>query len=128
MPGRRLYLFANLQRRIPECAVSKPMDFHAICGAARFNGKMKAKIGLDALEPKMLDARSSAAVLSLSSTLSDAMDHDHVVLIMFCHHAGTASPWFDYFVEPHHGRMFLVDSVRQKHCLVKLPTFFPSFV
>ena len=23
------------------------------------------------------------------------MDHDHMVLIMFCHHAGTASPWFE---------------------------------
>ncbi|MDG1992202.1 MAG: hypothetical protein P8J43_07035, partial [Pirellulales bacterium] len=64
-------------------------------GAARFQWKNESKDQLDALEPKMLDARSSAAVLSLSSTLSDAMDHDHMVLIMFCHHAGTASPWFE---------------------------------
>ena len=64
-------------------------------GAARFSWKNESKDQLDALEPKMLDARSSAAVLSLSSTLSDAMDHDHMVLIMFCHHAGTASPWFE---------------------------------
>ena len=64
-------------------------------GAARFQWKNQSKDQLDALEPKMLDARSSAAVLSLSSTLSDAMDHDHMVLIMFCHHAGTASPWFE---------------------------------
>ena len=64
-------------------------------GAARFKWKNESEDQLDALEPKMLDARSSAAVLSLSSTLSDAMDHDHMVLIMFCHHAGTASPWFE---------------------------------
>ena len=64
-------------------------------GAARFKWKNESEDQLDALEPKMLDARSSAAVLSLSSTLSDAMDHDHMVLIMFCHNAGTASPWFD---------------------------------
>ena len=64
-------------------------------GAACFQWKNESKNQLAALEPKMLDARSSAAVLSLSSTLSDAMDHDHMVLIMFCHHAGSASPWFD---------------------------------
>ena len=23
------------------------------------------------------------------------MDHDHMVLMMFCHHAGTVSPWFE---------------------------------
>ena len=63
-------------------------------GAACFQWKNESKNQLAALEPKMLDARSSAAVLSLSSTLSDAMDHDHMVLIMFCHHAGSASPWF----------------------------------
>ena len=64
-------------------------------GAARFKWKNESGDQLDSLEPKMLDARSSAAVLSLSSILSDAMDHDHMVLIMFCHHAGTASPWFE---------------------------------
>jgi len=64
-------------------------------GAARFKWKNESEDQLDALEPKMLDARSSAAVLSLSSILSDAMDHDHMVLIMFCHHAGTATPWFE---------------------------------
>lgn len=64
-------------------------------GAARFKWKNESEDQLDALEPKMIDARSSAAVLSLSSTLSDAMDHDHMVLMMFCHHAGTVSPWFE---------------------------------
>ena len=64
-------------------------------GAARFKWKNESGDQLDSLEPKMLDARSSAALLSLSAILSDAMDHDHMVLIMFCHHAGTASPWFE---------------------------------
>ena len=63
-------------------------------GASRFQWEDESRNRIEAFEPKVVDARSSAAVLSLSSILSDAMDHEHVVLTMFCHHAGTASPWF----------------------------------
>ena len=63
-------------------------------GASRFQWEDESRDRIEAFEPKVVDARSSAAVLSLSSILSDAMDHEHIVLTMFCHHAGTASPWF----------------------------------
>lgn len=43
---------------------------------------------------KLIDARAAGAVLSLPATLGDAMDHDHTVMLLFCHHAGTASRWF----------------------------------
>lgn len=64
-------------------------------GASRFQWEDESKNRIEALEPKVVDARSSAAVLSLSSILSDAMDHEHIVLTMFCHHAGTASPAYE---------------------------------
>ena len=64
-------------------------------GVSRFQWEDESKIRIEAIEPKVVDARSSAAVLSLSSILSDAMDHEHIVLTMFCHHAGTASPAFE---------------------------------
>ena len=63
-------------------------------GASRFQWEDESKNRIEAFEPKVVDARSSAAVLSLSSVLSDAMDHEHIVLTMFCHYAATASPWF----------------------------------
>ncbi len=62
-------------------------------GMARFQWEA-AQSEIDAAAPKLLDARSTATILSLPTTLGDAMDHDHTVMVMFCHHAGTASPWF----------------------------------
>jgi hypothetical protein len=50
---------------------------------------------VEAVRPRLFDGRRAAAVLSLPVILSDAMDHDHTVVLMACHHAGTASPWFD---------------------------------
>ena len=64
-------------------------------GVSRFQWENESKHRIEAIEPKVVDARSSAAVLSLSSILSDAMDHEHIVLTMFCHHAGTASRAFE---------------------------------
>jgi len=62
-------------------------------GMVRFQWEA-AQSQIDAAAPKLLDARSTATILSLPTTLGDAMDHDHTVMVMFCHHAGTASPWF----------------------------------
>lgn len=51
----------------------------------------------EAVRPRLFDARCAAAILALPVSLSDAMDHDHTVVLMGCRHAGTASPWFDMF-------------------------------
>ncbi|NBP87701.1 MAG: hypothetical protein EBU59_04170, partial [Planctomycetia bacterium] len=62
--------------------------------ASRFRWQDAAN-GIDAVRPRLFDGRRAAAVLALPVTLGDAMDHDHTVVLMACHHAGTASPWFD---------------------------------
>ena len=48
---------------------------------------------IDGLARPPLDARSPAAILAMPERLGDAMDHDHVAVITFAHHAGTACPW-----------------------------------
>ena len=64
--------------------------------ASRFRWQDAAD-GIDAVRPRLFDGRRATAVLALPVTLGDAMDHDHTVVLMACHHAGTASPWFDMF-------------------------------
>ena len=63
-------------------------------GMTRFQWEA-ARSQVAAAAPKLLDARSTATILALPTSLGDAMDHDHTVIVMFCHHAGTASPWFE---------------------------------
>jgi len=41
-----------------------------------------------------LDARSPATILSLPEAIGSALDHDHTAIVLFAHHAGTASQWF----------------------------------
>jgi len=41
-----------------------------------------------------LDARSAATILSLPESIGTALDRDHTAIILFAHHAGTASQWF----------------------------------
>ena len=48
---------------------------------------------LEAVAGSPADARTAAAVLALPEILGDAMDHDHVAVVSFAHHAGTASHW-----------------------------------
>ena len=81
--GYRGLLWASFDgRQLPDPAVS------------RFRWQ-DATGGTEAVRPRIVDGRLAAAVLSLPVTLGDAMDHDHTVVLMACHHAGTASPWFD---------------------------------
>jgi len=63
-------------------------------GMTRFQWEF-AEAQIEATAPKLLDVRSAATILSLPTVLGDAMDHDHTVIVMFCHHAGTAAPWFE---------------------------------
>lgn len=62
-------------------------------GTNRFQCE-EARSQIEAAAPKLLDARAANAILSLPTALGDAMDHDHTVMLMFCHHAGTAGHWF----------------------------------
>ncbi|MBU6309303.1 MAG: hypothetical protein KJS77_06120 [Planctomycetes bacterium] len=48
---------------------------------------------VDLLAAAPLDARSARTVLSLSETLGDALDREHVAALLFAHYAGTASRW-----------------------------------
>ncbi len=63
-------------------------------GMTRFQWEF-ARAQIEATAPRLLDVRSAATILSLPTVLGDAMDHDHTVIVMFCHHAGTAGPWFE---------------------------------
>ena len=63
-------------------------------GMTRFQWEF-AGTQIEAAAPRLLDARSATTILSLPTVLGDAMDHDHTVIMMFCHHAGTAGPWFE---------------------------------
>lgn len=62
-------------------------------GAARFLWEGSGGAAVEALAGPPLDARSPADVLALPARLGDAMDHHHVAVVTFAHHAGTASEW-----------------------------------
>lgn len=49
---------------------------------------------IDGLGRPPLDARAAKTILLLADRIGDAMDHDHAAILLFAHHAGTASPWF----------------------------------
>lgn len=63
--------------------------------ARRFRWRDGAAATVEAVHPRLFDARSAAAILAIPNELGDAMDHDHTVVMMACHHAGSTSPWFD---------------------------------
>jgi hypothetical protein len=50
---------------------------------------------VEAVTQPPLDARTARAVLTLPERIGDALDHDHVAVVTFAHHAGTAGPWHD---------------------------------
>ena len=62
-------------------------------GRIRWEGTGGASVEAVARPP--LDARTARAVLELPERIGDALDHDHVAVITFAHHAGTASPWHE---------------------------------
>ncbi|MFM9025021.1 MAG: hypothetical protein ACKON7_06740 [Planctomycetaceae bacterium] len=60
-------------------------------GRARWEGSGGATV--EALARPPIDARSAADVLGLPARLAAAMDHDHVAVVTWAHHAGTACEW-----------------------------------
>ena len=50
---------------------------------------------VEAVSRPPADARTAAAVLGLPERLGEAMDHDHIAVVAFAHHAGTASRWHE---------------------------------
>lgn len=62
-------------------------------GRIRWEGTGGGSVEAVARPP--LDARTARAVLTLPERIGDALDHDHVAVITFAHHAGTAGPWHD---------------------------------
>lgn len=62
-------------------------------GRIRWEGTGAASVEAVARLP--LDARTARAVLELPERIGDALDHDHVAVITFAHHAGTAGPWHE---------------------------------
>ena len=60
-------------------------------GRIRWDGTGGASVEAVARPP--LDARTARAVLELPERIGDALDHDHVAVITFAHHAGTAGHW-----------------------------------
>jgi len=60
-------------------------------GRIRWEGTGNASVEAVARMP--LDARTARAVLELPERIGDALDHDHVAVITFARHAGTAGPW-----------------------------------
>ena len=63
--------------------------------ASRVRWKGQGGGSLDGVARGPLDARAAQTILALPDRLGDAMDHDHTAVLLFAHHAGTASPWFD---------------------------------
>ena len=62
-------------------------------GAARIRWEGAGEACIDAVARPSIDVREARAILALPERLGDAMDHDHVVVVTFARHAGTASPW-----------------------------------
>lgn len=60
-------------------------------GRIRWEGTGGGSIEAVARPP--LDARAARSLLELPERIGDALDHDHVAVITFAHHAGTCSPW-----------------------------------
>jgi len=62
-------------------------------GAGRILWEGTGGAAVEALARPPVDARSAAALLAFPERLGDAMDHDHVPVVTFAHHAGTACRW-----------------------------------
>jgi hypothetical protein len=64
-------------------------------GAARMRWEGCGAAAVEALARPLIDVREARAILALPERIGDALDHDHVAVVTFAHHAGTASPWHD---------------------------------
>lgn len=62
-------------------------------GASRIRWEGAGEACIDAVARPPVDVREARAILTLPERLGDAMDHDHVAVVMFARYAGTASPW-----------------------------------
>jgi len=62
-------------------------------GTARIRWEGSGDAAVEAIARPAVDVREARAVLGLPERLGDALDHDHVAVVTFARHAGTASPW-----------------------------------
>ena len=62
-------------------------------GASRIRWEGTGEACIDAVARPPVDVREARAILTLPDRLGDAMDQDHVAVVMFARYAGTASPW-----------------------------------
>ena len=66
-------------------------------GASRILWQGRYDAAIDAVARPPLDVRSVQTFLKLAEHLSDAMDHDHTVVIQFAHYPGTSCRWHNDF-------------------------------
>lgn len=64
-------------------------------GSGRMRWESAGGAAIDGVAAAPLDARRAQTILGLAEKLGDCMDHEHTAVLLFAHHAGTASPWFD---------------------------------
>lgn len=62
-------------------------------GGSRIRWEGSGEATIDAIARPPVDVREARAILALPERLGDAIDHDHVAVVMFAHHAGTACTW-----------------------------------
>jgi len=84
--------------------------------ASRVRWKGQGGGSLDGVARGPLDARAAQTILALPDRLGDAMDHDHTAVLLFAHHAGTASPWFDDLRRIGAAGTALARSSRRRNC------------
>jgi hypothetical protein len=64
-------------------------------GSGRIRWESAGGAAVDGVATTPLDARRAQTILGLAEKIGDCMDHEHTAVLLFAHHAGTASPWFD---------------------------------
>jgi hypothetical protein len=64
-------------------------------GSGRIRWEAAGGAALDGIACAPLDARRGQTILGLPEKIGDCMDHEHTAVLLFAHHAGTASPWFE---------------------------------
>lgn len=64
-------------------------------GGGRIRWEAAGGAAVDGVAATPLDARRAQTILGLAEKIGDCMDHEHTAVLMFAHHAGTASPWFE---------------------------------
>ena len=64
-------------------------------GSGRIRWEAAGGAAVDGVSSPPLDARRAQTILGLPEKIGDCMDHEHTAVILFAHHAGTASRWFE---------------------------------